>query len=192
MRTKRGRSLPPARNLPPALTDLQSDSAARLYRIAFDEGRRSIADQAEELTGVRSRAVSYMAFIGTATAFLVTTTLKAVTPDLSFYIVAGIATLSVSWATLQLCRVIWPNTKFTLRMDPIVIIELFIDKKIPTYSDAEIYRELSKWFGRYLDTNERSLVKIRKLFAHVILFGGGGLVMWTIAVWMFAVVGTHA
>ncbi|WP_445156030.1 hypothetical protein ACTWLI_07650 [Arthrobacter sp. Hor0625] len=173
--------------LPDPLPDM--DAATSLYRVAFEEGRRSISDQVDELNGIRTRAVSYMAFIGTATAFLVTTTLRSAAPGGLFYVVAILATLSVAWATVQLCRVIRPGLDFTIRLDPRDIITNFIDRQVPRPSEAQLLRSLAGWSGRYIDDNDNALEEIRRRFSHVILFGGGGLLLWTIAVWLFGRVG---
>lgn len=141
---------------------------------------------------MRSRAVAYMAFIGTATAFLVSTTIRTPNLQLPFYLVALTATLFVVWSIFQLARVIWPKRSFTLRIDPINIIEQFIDREVPIPTQAELLRTLSKWFGRYIDDNDLALDKVRNAFTQVVLFGSGGLLLWTIAIWFFGTVGTHA
>ena len=162
------------------------DTAASLYRIAYEEARRTITDQVDELNGMRNRAVSYMAFIGTAAAFLVRTG----SPELMFYILAIAATASVAWATVQLCRVIRPGISFTIRLDPRDIITSFIDRQVPRPSEAQLLRSLAGWSANYIDENEKGLEKIRSRFSHVVIFGGGGLLLWTIAVWVFGTVGT--
>ncbi|HEX8004186.1 MAG TPA: hypothetical protein VF519_15970 [Mycobacteriales bacterium] len=79
---------------PGAKRDGAHDDAA-LYRIAFDEGRELLADQLAELSALRGRAVQFLAFVGTGSAFLVGTALGGKRDQL-FYSVAGIgSTLSV-------------------------------------------------------------------------------------------------
>lgn len=173
--------------LPDPLPEM--DAAVNLYRVAFEEGRRGIADQVDELNGMRTRAVSYMAFIGTAAAFLVTTTLRSAIPGGAFYLIAILATISVTWATVQLCRVVRPRLPFTIRFDPRDIITNFIDREIPRPTEAQLLRSLAGWSARYIEENEESLRRIRYRFSHVIMFGGGGLLLWTVAVWIFGRVG---
>lgn len=169
----------------------RGDEAAKLYRVAYEEGRKSIADQAVELSGIRTRAVSYMAFIGTATAFLVTTTLKSASSAWPFYTLAILASLLMVWALFQLGRTIWPARKFTFRIDPLEIINRYIEREVPAPSENELLRKLSKFYGNYIDNNEIQLKRVRSAFTQVVLFGGVSLFCWTITVWLFGAVGTN-
>ena len=79
--------------------------AAPLERLAYEEGKRALADQTDELNGIRNRAVSYMAFVGSATAFLVGTGLKAAHRDAWFYSLAVLAS-AASLSTLALISLV--------------------------------------------------------------------------------------
>src|SRR5690349_1031373 len=63
-----------------------------LYKVAYEESRRTLDDQADELNRIRDRAVQFEVFIGAATAFLVGTGLQAPHRDTTFRILAGVAT----------------------------------------------------------------------------------------------------
>jgi hypothetical protein len=52
--------------------------AMPMYRIAYDEGKRLVDTQLAELNGMRDRSVQFLAFVGSATAFLVGTSLGRV------------------------------------------------------------------------------------------------------------------
>src|SRR5664280_1806938 len=69
-----------------------SGDAAALYRIAYEEGKRALDDQVDELNGIRGRAVQFTAFVGSSTAFLAAVGLRT-GPDRSwlFYVLAGVA-----------------------------------------------------------------------------------------------------
>lgn len=183
----------PRHNLPKALPGIDKDaSLTGLYRIAYDEARSSISDQVDELNGMRNRAVSFMAFIGSATAFLVGTSVGSATPSWLFYVLAVLAGGSTIYAIVQLCRVIRPGIMFTIRLDPTKIIADFIDRQVPRPSEAQLLRSLTGFYGVYIDQNEEGLSKIRNRFSQVIFFGSGGLLLWTLTVWIFAKVGTGA
>lgn len=167
------------------------DEAADLYRVAYEAGQKSLSDQSAELSGMRTRAVSYMAFIGTATAFLVTNTLRLATPGWYFYSMAIAATVCVSWATIELCLLIRPKLKFSFNFDPREIISTFIDRQVPRPSEAQLLRSLTGWTAVNIESNELILDKVRARFARVIMFGGGGLLLWTTAIWIFGSVGVR-
>ena len=88
----------------PRPADTRPD-AASLERLAYDEGKRALADQTDELNGIRTRAGSYMAFVGSATAFLVGTGLKAADRDAWFYALASVAS-TASLLTLVLIALV--------------------------------------------------------------------------------------
>lgn len=51
------------------------ESEQPMYEIAYDEAKRSVDSQLSELDGMRQRVVQFLAFIGSATAFLVGTSI---------------------------------------------------------------------------------------------------------------------
>ncbi len=162
-----------------------------MYRIAYEQGLRTLDDQAAEVDGMRARAVSFMAFIGTATAFLVGTTVRTAPPGLSpaFVTVAVIATGLVAWATFQLVLLVRAGHEFTLRLNPGDIIRKWIDSRVPVPSESRLLRDLSGWLEVYIEKNEEGLDRLRARFNRVIAFGGFGLFSWTVAIWVFGRVG---
>src|SRR4051794_11682018 len=69
------------------------DQKQGMYKIAFDESVRALKDQVDELSGIRTRLVSFLAFIGAATAFLVGSSLTRATRDGAFYGLASLGTI---------------------------------------------------------------------------------------------------
>lgn len=160
-----------------------------MYRLAYEQGLRTLSDQAAEVDGMRTRAVSFMAFIGTATAFLVTTTLRSAEPGALFYVVAGLATALVGFATVQLARLLRPRIEFTLQLNSRDIVTDWIDQEVPCPSEALLLRGLSGWLAQYAEDNLEGIKVLRNRFSHVVLFGSGGLLLWTTAIWVFGRVG---
>lgn len=173
--------------LPKALPGI--DKRTDMYRLAYDQGLRSLADQASEIDGMRTRAISYMAFVGTATAFLVTSTLRSTSPGTPFYVAAALGTVSFLVAIILLARLIHPGIKFTLKINPRYIVEDWIDRDIPAPSEAAILRGLSGWFACYIEKNETGLDKLRFRFNGLIISASVGLLLWIFAVWAFGRVG---
>src|SRR3954454_17779051 len=86
---------PAARGQLPSVSRRVEDATmqrVKMYRVAYKESQRTLDDQADELTGIRTRAVQYLAFIGTATAFLVGASLKTFERDTPFYAISITAT----------------------------------------------------------------------------------------------------
>jgi hypothetical protein len=163
-----------------------------MYRVAYEQGIRTLDDQAAEIDGMRNRAVSFMAFVGSATAFLVTTTLRSADPGVPFFVLASIATLSVAWAIVQLGRLIRPKLEFTLRLDSREIITDWIDRDVPCPSEALLLRGLGGWLAEYAESNRVGLRTLRARFTQVLMFGSAGLLAWTVAIWVFGRVGVGA
>ncbi|MGO3717617.1 MAG: hypothetical protein ACTJGO_14705, partial [Glutamicibacter arilaitensis] len=77
------------------------------------------------------------------------------------------------------------------RIDPLEIINRYIEREVPAPSENELLRKLSKFYGNYIDNNEIQLKRVRSAFTQVVLFGGVSLFCWTITVWLFGAVGTN-
>lgn len=191
---KRRDSVDAGNGLPEPPSDILDASRpySSLYRIAYEEGRKSLSDQVDELNGMRNRAVSYMAFILSATAFLVGTTLRTASPGALFYATAVIASALTIWAIVHLALTIWPRVDFIFQLDPSGIVTDFIDRDIPRPTEAELLRSLSGWISVYLEANEKALKKIRYRFTNVVISGALGLLIWTLMAWFFSRVGTGA
>src|SRR4051812_18524824 len=122
-----------------------------MYRVAYEEGQRTLDDQVDELNGIRTRAVAYLAFVGTATAFLVGTNLKAVDPNLDFFIsrnllfflMAGIATALLTLTLLAVIRVLVPKDGWEIRVSGEDLINDWIESDVPPPNEAHLLRALT-------------------------------------------------
>lgn len=164
--------------------------SSKLYRIALEECRRSLSVQLEELNGLRSKAVSFVALICTATAFLVSTTVKGLEPNRGFFGLALVATLSMVWALLQTMRLLSPSTKFSFKLNPFVLVNDFIEDRTSPPSESDLLRSLTENYENRIDFNQSSLEKLRKLYNQVVVFGLISLFIWTFTMWIFGTVGS--
>ncbi|HEX8092491.1 hypothetical protein [Jatrophihabitans sp.] len=156
-----------------------------LYEIVYDEAKRTLDDQSAELNNVRTRAVQYLAFVGSATAFLAGAGIKDATRHLGFYSLASIATV-LALAVIILVAVLlnpW-STPLYKRVEPKIIVTTWIEREVPSPTKAEMLRELSLNFDKWQAANNERLGVIRKLYFSAIILGGLQLLAWASLVWV--------
>jgi hypothetical protein len=165
-----------------------------MYKIAYEEGKRLVDDQLAELDGMRQRSVQFLAFVGSATAFLVGTSLGRVgtSPGLAYGIVALVLAIVASLAAaVAIVLVVFillalskkGRIKFEFRLSPAVLVEM-IDPEVPQKEEAAFMRRLALDYGEMHDTNETSIIKLRKCYTAFIALGFSQLVLWAIVAWI--------
>jgi len=169
---------------------LNTSESSKLYRIALEEGQRSLAVQLEELNGIRSKAVSFVALICTATAFLVSTTVKSLEPNAGFFLFAFIATISMVWALIQTWHLLIPSTEFSFKLNPISLVNEFIECQATPPSESDLLRSLIENYSERIYLNQTNLIRIRKFYNRIIAFGLLSLFIWTLTMWIFGTVGS--
>lgn len=160
-----------------------SAESADLYRIAYEQSVRALDDQLDELSGVRGRASAYMAFVGSATAFLVGTGLKATHRDGWFYLLALAASVASLFALYELGQLLRPVKEWSLRMSATIIIEKWIESEVPGPTVVDLVRALALRQDEARVTNDLVLGKVRKRYLKVVVSGGLGIVLWSALVW---------
>jgi len=154
-----------------------------LYKLAYEAGLRTLDDQRDELNGVRTRAGQFISFVGSATAFLVGTSVARAVRDSTFYTVAVPATICTVASIMCLLIVLWPRT-FDFRLSPGVLVERWIDRSVPPPSEEDLLRGLAVLLNEMQAANGLMLSRIRLWY--VVLAGSGsiGLMLWTLLVWI--------
>ncbi|MGY2004633.1 hypothetical protein [Blastococcus sp. SYSU DS1024] len=165
-----------------------------LYRLAYEESQRALDDQASELDGMRQRATQFLAFVGSATAFLVAAGLNAPERDGTFYTLAGLATV-VSVATVILAVAILllvrPSIRhlgrfeWSFRLSASRLIG-WIEPEVGGPDEPDFLRAVALRQDAMRERNEANLVKIRYYYAGVIAFGLLQVVLWGALVWATA------
>lgn len=155
-----------------------------LYRIAYEEVQRAVDDQVDELNGVRQRGVQYLAFVGSATAFLVGASLKAVERTAGFYWVAGFATLISLLTLAALIRVLVPWGAWEYRLSGRRLIDGWIESEVPAPNEAHLIRALTLRYDEMRSRNEGALRKIRRTYLAEIVFGTFQLILWVSLTWL--------
>lgn len=156
-----------------------------LYQIAYQLGLRTLEDQRDELNGIRTRGGSFMAFVGSATAFLVGTSIQAASRDGLFYVIAVAATLCSTLALISLLALLRPKP-FEFRLSPGVLVDRWIEASVPRPSLDAFLRGLADLLEQMQGANEGLLRELRRRY--VVLVGSGtlGLIAWTLLVWSYA------
>ena len=154
------------------------------YRIAFEEGRRRLDEQRDELNVLRTRAVTFIAFIGTATAFLVGTGLSSTVRAKHFQTIALTGTCLTLGGLACLVVILWPRWKFAFSMEPKTLVERWLDRDVPANpTETQLLRA---WAGKQqssIDRNHTSLEWMRWLYLGLVVAGPLGLACWTWLIW---------
>lgn len=164
-----------------------------MYKVAFDESVRALEDQTDELSNIRQRLVGYLAFVGSATAFLVG---SSINPQVSagghrsawFY---GLATTGTSLMVLSVGLAIcllWPRlTKLSTTASAKVIIDSNIDRKLsPVQNVGELYRDLALYNDDAVDANDPVMGRARRFYFGAVVVGALQLCAWVALVWLWA------
>jgi hypothetical protein len=164
--------------------DASGDHQA-LYQVAYDLGLRTLEDQRDELNGIRTRAGSFTAFVGSATAFLVGTSVQGGSRDALFYWIAVIATVCSTTAVGCLLALLRPR-RFDFRLSPGVLVERWIEASVPRPSMNAFLKGLAELLEKMQAKNEELLAKLRGWYMVLVASGALGLAMWTLLVWASA------
>jgi hypothetical protein len=164
-----------------------AEGKTSLYRVAYEEALRTLEDQRDELNGVRGRAVQFLAFVGSATAFLAGTGLASSTVQergALFYTIGVIATL-VSVGTVASCAIVLnPRWTFNLRISATVLIDQWIDREVPGPTEPELLKALAQRLDGMRAENEAPLKALRRWFLTLIICGGLSVILWAALVWL--------
>lgn len=162
-----------------------------LYRVAYEESQRALDDQASELDGMRQRATQFLAFVGSATAFLVAAGLKAPTRDGTFFVLAGLATVT-SIATVILAVAIlllvrpslrhFGRFNWAFRLSAKRLVG-WIEPEVGGPDEPDFLRAVALRQDGMRECNETNLVMIRYYYAGVIALGLLQVLFWAALVW---------
>lgn len=159
-----------------------------LYEVAYDEAKRTIDDQSAELSNVRQRAVQYLAFVGTATAFLAGAVVKSSLGGFAYYTLAICASLLSFASIILVAWMLSPRTTpdWHKRIDSKALVGRWIERQVPAPSRGQMLRDLSLHYDDWRRANEETLTRIRKLYLASIVVGGCQIAVWSLLVWVAA------
>lgn len=169
----------------------ENSGGASLYVVAFEEGRRFLADQLSELEGMRNRTVSFLAFVGSASGFLIGAALSnSVERHFAFYSLAFIATaLSVAFVICAIWILLSLNSRghssrWRLNLSPRTLVGWIETDPPPAPSD--FFRALAVEAEEMIATNDPALRRVRAQYVAVMILGIAQLIVWTWLAWMMA------
>jgi hypothetical protein len=159
-----------------------------LYQVAYEEGRRTLDDQTDELNRMRDRAVNFAVFAGAATAFLVGTGLQAPHRDATFYTIAIIAS-ALSLLMIALLFVLLNPAKrrrelWNYRMSPKSIITGWIETEVPVPNRTQFNKALANVYDDMVMKNEVILGSLRRAYRWLIVVGSLQVTIWAALVWI--------
>lgn len=165
--------------------------ALPLYRVAYEESKRALDDQIAEIDGVRGRVAQFLAFVGTATAFLIGTGLRSPDRDAVFY---GLAVLgsTLTFLTLALAVMIMLGMLFMdgravhwkvgLRLSAKDLVR-WIEPHIHAPDEVDFVRAVTIANGELAEANDEGLVRLRLLYVGFLSSGIAQLTIWAALVW---------
>lgn len=168
------------------------EDKAELYKLAYEEGKRTVDDQIAELDSIRQRSVQFLAFIGTATAFLVGTSLKLPTRTLAFYVIAVLASL-LMLASVALCLSLliasvkpWSRKAqdWSFRLKPKSLVA-WIEPDVRQPSESDYYRALAEVYEDMADENSVGLDDIRRSYIWFLGIAFVQLTLWLVLAWLY-------
>jgi hypothetical protein len=184
----RPRPEPPARrDRGGSIARRDADSFVPIYQVLYEESKRSLDDQQDELNRMRDRAVQFIIFVGAATAFLVGTGLTAVhNRDWIFYFLASMATLSSAVSVGLLIALLKPRKghKWNFRISSQSVIEDIESRDVPVPTESQFMRYLVKLNDEMQIENEKLLAPLRDIYQWLMAVGVLQLIFWAVLVWI--------
>lgn len=159
-----------------------------LYQVAYEEGRRTLDDQTDELNRMRDRAVNFAVFAGAATAFLVGTGLQASHRDFTFYTIAILASALSALMIFLLFILLNPAKRrrelWNYRLSPKSLVQGWIETEVPVPSKTQFNRELARVYDDMIIKNEVILGALRTAYRWLIVVGSAQVTIWAALVWL--------
>ncbi|WP_146082094.1 hypothetical protein [Rathayibacter sp. AY1A3] len=186
----------PSKN-PGSAAPSNEDERVHMYEDAYSEGKRTVDDQVAELESMRQRSVTFVAFVGSATAFLVGTSLAAASStdrDAAFFIWSWIATATSGATIFALVGVLlavtfkksWPffrKERWNFRNTAKVLVDDWIDPA--SLSEKSYYRNLAITYSNKADENSAPLRRVRGVYTTLLVAGALQLACWSAVVWIY-------
>lgn len=168
----------------------RGDSVA-LYRLAFEESRRTLDDQIDEVNGIRQRVSQYLAFVGTASAFLVGTGLGHGNRTGTFYAIAitgsivSLCALSAGLRVLLMWEGAVPHGKYhtwRFRLSANKLMH-WIEPDVPQPDETDLLRALALRHDEMAEHNDDNLDRLRHAYAWCVGLGFVQLLVWGALAW---------
>lgn len=171
----------------------------RLYRESYEEGKRAVDDQMAELQSMRERSVGFIAFVGSATGFLVGTGLPSITVRTGwFFSTAAFATLISALAIVALISILLGlvvvrdgrrrrihRAVWNFRNSPETLVRDWIEPDLGAHAELDFYRDLALNYETKLTENDPLLNQVRVSYVLLLTLGSLQIVAWSVVLWVF-------
>lgn len=155
-------------------------------KTTIEAGLDYVKQQRDELWGIRTRALTFVAFVAAASAFLAGAGLKDATRNFWFFVVAGIGTAAFLVLAWYVIRIVVPKDTFATVIEPNTILDWMVgDDPRPTLEAAQLWL-VQRTLPDMIEQNEKKLAIVRTRYKRLLLTGTGTVVIWIILVWVFA------
>lgn len=156
---------------------------APLYDIALDEARRALDRQLAELGNLRTRAVQFLAFVGSATGFMVGASKFSGPHGVWFQPTVWIATVLSFCTVTALALLLSPWTTRMRGIDIDRLLAEWIEVEVGRINRGVMLRDLAIGIDELRRDNEPKLSRVRRLYMSVICLGMLQLAAWAVLVW---------
>lgn len=169
------------------------DGDLPMLRIAIDEGKRLLDDQVAELDGMRQRTVQFLAFVGSATAFLVGAGLSSGTRDFTFTVLAvsgAIFFILVLCLALSVLQGVTPWKKkggkatWNFRLNP-AKLAVYLEYDIGRPDEAQFLDEAVRLLQENADKNEQHLKDLRRTYWTFLVAASLQILLWVVIVTVY-------
>jgi len=163
-----------------------------IYDEIRDEQRRELAGQRAELDSMRTRTSQFLAFVGSASAFLAGTGLTSVeqgSRDAVFFVLAGLAT--AGFASLAYFGIMvllgsggLPRVgEFQFYVDsPKLLKKAETGEKAP--SKAAFSRYMARVYEAMVEHNDPQVSRVRRSYIIALASGAATLSLWSVLLWV--------
>ena len=142
---------------------------------------------------MRQRSVQFLAFVGSATAFLVGAGVSDGARSTAFFLTASVATalsfLSILFVLFVLLsidyhggihRILW-----NFRVSSQILVDHWIDPEVGAASEAKFLRNLALQYDKMAEENDPSMTVVRRWYLSFLTFGSIQVITWAGVVWAF-------
>ena len=177
-----------------------SRSQLGMLKEAYEEGKRLIDDQIAEADSMRQRSVQFMTFTGSATAFLVGTSLKDGSPQqLDFYLMAILATVVSVLTILAMLAILLSlmversassmprvtKADWAFRLNPGTLVRKWLSPDVGAPTENDFYRGLALEYEKGAAINDAYLGQMRRWYAFLLVVGSAQVLAWAALAWIF-------
>ncbi|MGC5224222.1 hypothetical protein ACPW96_16775 [Micromonospora sp. DT81.3] len=170
-----------------AKKDWSHEDRVEWVQLSYEAGLETLKAQREELNGMRTRALAFVAFSATATAFLVGAGLgSGVTRDAAFFVLTGLGTLCFALLAVLLVSAVVPWVRFQFILIPSDLMDWMEGNKPAPDRLIALRRLATHTVPEMISANEVGLSKIRRRYRATLIVALLTLAIWVSVVWVFS------